>query len=57
MMGVRQRWQELLPKSPQTAAPSANKAAGAEKWEAESSLLSPSSMSEKFESPIGWDRS
>ena len=39
------------------AAPSADKAAGAEKWKAESSLLRLSSMSEKFESPIGWDHS
>ena len=28
----------------------------AEKWEAEPSLLPPSSMSEKCEFPVGWDR-
>jgi hypothetical protein len=37
---------------------SSAKAAGAEKWKkAEPSLLPSSSMPEKFESPIGWDRS
>ena len=32
-------------------------AVGAEKWEAESSLLPPSSISEKHESSVGWGRS
>ena len=36
---------------------SSAKAVGAEKWEAESSLLPPSSMSEKYESSVGWGRS
>ena len=39
-----------------TSAPSA-KALGAEKWEAESSLLPLSTMSEKYEPSVGWGRS
>ena len=41
-----------------TSAPSAKAVGvGAEKWEAESSLLPPSSMSEKYEFSVGWGRS